>query len=98
MLNRGVFTRTYSSEFFRHVENPSFSRHFRGLVERTLRELPVGDNYFLHFLIEGRYRAELPGGLPVYLEASGAGLERSRGAPDPGRRDLHRVPAHVARR
>ena len=70
MLNRGVFTRTYSPDFFRHVENPSFSRHFRGLVERTLRELPVGDNYFLHFLIEGRYRAELPGGLPVYLEAA----------------------------
>ncbi len=70
MLNRGVFTRTYSPEFFRHVENPSFSRHFRGLVERTLRELPVGDNYFLHFLIEGRYRAELPCGLPAYLEAA----------------------------
>jgi len=37
-------------------------------VERTLRELPVRDNYFLHFLINGCYSAEIPGGLPVYLE------------------------------
>jgi S-adenosylmethionine-diacylglycerol 3-amino-3-carboxypropyl transferase len=72
MLNRRVFNRTYSPEFFRHVENPSFPRHFRDLVERTLRELPVGDNYFLHFLIQGRYPAEVPGGLPAYLEAGPA--------------------------
>ena len=41
LLPDGTFA--LAPEFFRHVENPSFSRHFRALVERTLRELPVGD-------------------------------------------------------
>ena len=68
ILNRRVFNRTYSPDFFRHVENPSFSRHFRALVERTLRELPVRDNYFLHFLLRRRYPVEVSGGVPIYLE------------------------------
>ena len=71
LLNRKVFNRTYHPAFFRKVENPSFSRHFRGLFEKTVKGMPVRGNYFLHHMITGYYPHNVPGGLPPYLEDAG---------------------------
>jgi S-adenosylmethionine-diacylglycerol 3-amino-3-carboxypropyl transferase len=67
MLNRWTFSRAYHPSFFEHAENPSFARHFRGLAERALTEIPTRDNYFLHEMLTGRYPVQEPDGLPPYL-------------------------------
>ena len=71
MLNRRVFRRTYDAAFFAHLEQPSFAEHFRRCAEHALTELPVGDNYFLHHMITGRYPAKAPQGVPPYLTTEG---------------------------
>jgi S-adenosylmethionine-diacylglycerol 3-amino-3-carboxypropyl transferase len=69
LCNRLVLRRTYDPAFFEHVANPSFARHFHGTAERALRDLPVGDNYFLHFMFRGHFTAAAR---PPYLDpASG---------------------------
>jgi len=67
LLNRAVFRKTYHPAFFEHVENPSFARHFRGLAEHSLTEVPIATNYFVHYMLTGAYPAGVPGGLPPYL-------------------------------
>jgi S-adenosylmethionine-diacylglycerol 3-amino-3-carboxypropyl transferase len=71
LLNRWSFSRAYHPSFFEHVENPSFARHFRGLAERTLTEIPTRDNYFLHEMLTGRYPVHEPDGVPPYLTREG---------------------------
>ncbi len=71
LLNRWTFSRAYHPSFFEHVENPSFARHFRGLAERALTELPTRDNYFLHEMLTGRYPVREPLGVPPYLTPRG---------------------------
>lgn len=71
LLNRRVFRRTYDAAFFAHLERPSFAEHFRRCAEHALTELPVGDNYFLHHMIMGRYPTRAPQGVPPYLTAQG---------------------------
>jgi S-adenosylmethionine-diacylglycerol 3-amino-3-carboxypropyl transferase len=66
LCNRLVLRRTYDSRFFAHVEDPSYARHFRQVAAHTLTELPVRDNYFLHFLLTGRYPVASQ---PPYLTA-----------------------------
>ena len=68
LLNRAVFRHTYDEAFFRHVDNPSFPRHFRTLAERTLTEVPVRTNYFVHQMLTGSYPRGVEGGLPPYLD------------------------------
>ena len=72
LCNRLVFRKTYDPAFFANVEDPSFVRHFHDLAEHTLTDLPVADNYFLHHLVRGVYPAEVPGGVPPYLDAKRA--------------------------
>jgi S-adenosylmethionine-diacylglycerol 3-amino-3-carboxypropyl transferase len=67
MFNRFTMNRTYDPVFFAQLGEVGIADHFRGVVERTLTELPVRDNYFLHFLVRGCYPADEPGGLPPYL-------------------------------
>ena len=79
LLNRAVFRKTYHPAFFQHVENPSFARHFRGLAEHSLTEVPITTNYFVHYMLTGAYPAGAPGGLPPYLAdpaAVAAALDR----------------------
>jgi S-adenosylmethionine-diacylglycerol 3-amino-3-carboxypropyl transferase len=64
LANRLVLRRAYDARFFAHVEQPSYARHFHQVAAHTLTELPVGDNYFLHHLLTGRYPA---GSRPPYL-------------------------------
>jgi S-adenosylmethionine-diacylglycerol 3-amino-3-carboxypropyl transferase len=78
LLNRWSFSRAYHPSFFEHVENPSFARHFRGLAERTLTELPTRDNYFLHEMLTGRYPVHESDGVPPYL--TGQGMARAADA------------------
>ncbi len=73
LLNRAVFRKTYDPAFFAHVENPSFARHFHGLVEHGLTEVPVRDNYFLHQMLTGRYPIDVDNGVPPYLAESSTG-------------------------
>ncbi len=79
LLNRWTFSRAYHPAFFEHVENPSFARHFRGLAERALTEIPARDNYFLHEMLTGRYPVHEPEGVPPYLTPRG--IARAADAP-----------------
>ena len=72
LLNRWTFSRAYHPSFFANIENPSFARHFRGIAERALTELPARDNYFLHEMLTGRYPVREPLGVPPYLSSRGA--------------------------
>ena len=78
LLNRRVFRRTYDPAFFAHLEQPSFAEHFRRCAEHTLTDLPVGDNYFLHHMITGRYPAATPQGVPPYLATEGHAMVAER--------------------
>ena len=72
LLNRAVFRRAYDPGFFRHVENPSFARHFLRVVRHGLTALPIADNYFAHHMLTGRYPVDEPAGAPPYLHPDGA--------------------------
>jgi S-adenosylmethionine-diacylglycerol 3-amino-3-carboxypropyl transferase len=77
LCNRLMLRTTYPSQFFAHVENPSFALHFRGLAERAITELPVSSNYFLHQMLAGRYPVGVPDGVPPYLSDRGAAVVAS---------------------
>lgn len=68
LMNRRVFKRTYDPGFFENVENPSFATHFRRLFEHALCEIPVRSNYFLHYMLQGRYPVSHRDGVPPYLD------------------------------
>jgi S-adenosylmethionine-diacylglycerol 3-amino-3-carboxypropyl transferase len=68
LLNQRMFHRAYDPLFFENVSNPSFSAHFRKLLEHALCEIPVATNYFLHHMLRGKYPVGIDGGLPPYLE------------------------------
>jgi S-adenosylmethionine-diacylglycerol 3-amino-3-carboxypropyl transferase len=73
LMNRWMFSRTYHPAFFEHVENPSFSKHFLGLVEHALTQVPVGSNYFLFQTLKGHYPVSAgDSALPPYLSSKGA--------------------------
>lgn len=55
LCSRLVLRRAYDERFFAHVENPSYAKHFQYVAGRTLTELPVRDNYFLHQILTGHY-------------------------------------------
>jgi S-adenosylmethionine:diacylglycerol 3-amino-3-carboxypropyl transferase len=78
LLNRWTFNRAYDPAFFQGVQNPSFAAHFRGLLEHALRDVPVRTNYFLHQMLTGKYPAQVPGGVPPYLERTRREYLRSR--------------------
>lgn len=68
LLNRRSFERRYDPGFFRGVERSDFSEHLHRRFEHTVTELSVGDNYFLHVALTGRYS---PDALPRYLTPAG---------------------------
>jgi len=72
LCNRLVLRNTYPSQFFAHVENPSFALHFRRCAEHALTDLPAASNYFLHQMLTGAYPADVPDGVPPYLSSHGA--------------------------
>lgn len=68
LVNRWTFNKTYDPAFFRNVENPSFAKHFHRLFEHAICEVPAATNYFLHYMLTGRYPVLLDGGIPPYLD------------------------------
>ena len=80
LLNRWVFDRVYTPDYFRYMNDPRFSAHFRERAEHTLTEIGVANNYFLHQMLDGRYLLEVEGGVPPYL--SGVGMEAIRSNAD----------------
>jgi S-adenosylmethionine-diacylglycerol 3-amino-3-carboxypropyl transferase len=77
LCNRLVLRHTYPSQFFAHVENPSFALHFRRLAEHAITDLPVSSNYFLHQMLAGRYPVDERDGVPPYLSDRGAAVVAS---------------------
>lgn len=67
LLNRFVMSRAYDPQFFAHVGRTNFAEHFLRLANHALTEVPVGDNYFLHQMLSGRYPTEHAEGVPPYL-------------------------------
>lgn len=81
LLNRFVFRKTYDPAFFEFVEQPSFARHFHDLLKHVMTDLPIRENYFLHYMLLDRYPEGIAEGLPPYLAPEGArcvaeGLDR----------------------
>ena len=68
LLNRAVMGRAYHPSFFAQATPMSFAEHFLALFRRTLTQLPVRSNYFLHHMLTGRYGDHT---LPPYLAAAG---------------------------
>jgi len=64
-----VLRAAYDPAFFAHAGATNFAQHFLGVVGRTLTDLPLESNYFVHHMLTGRYRGEV---LPRYLTAAGA--------------------------
>jgi S-adenosylmethionine-diacylglycerol 3-amino-3-carboxypropyl transferase len=66
LLSRNVMTLLFDKAFFEQLEDAfSFGEHFRQIVKRALIELPLKENYFLSYILLGRYDDERF--LPVYL-------------------------------
>lgn len=65
LLGRRSLERTYDPAFFHGVEASNFGEHFRRTFERTVTELPIPGNYFLHMALTGRYAED---SLPPYLD------------------------------
>ena len=78
LINRWTFSRALEPEFFREVENPSFSAHFRALLEHALCEIPVRSNYFLHQMLLGTYPSRVVDGVPPYLHLTKREILRAR--------------------
>ncbi|HUQ47695.1 MAG TPA: DUF3419 family protein [Gemmatimonadaceae bacterium] len=68
LVNRLTFNKTYDPAFFAKVENPSFAKHFHRLFEHAICEVPAATNYFLHYMLTGRYPVLRDGGIPPYLD------------------------------
>lgn len=67
LLTRGALERTYEAGMYTSVRTASIGELFHAQFGRTITELPVADNYFLHQALTGGYRAESPAALPPYL-------------------------------
>ncbi|MBM3311543.1 MAG: DUF3419 family protein [Candidatus Aminicenantes bacterium] len=66
MLSRRVNSVLFDKAFFAHLDRDlSFGRHFAQKAERALVELPVQENYFLAYILLGRFASERH--LPPYL-------------------------------
>ena len=76
-LSRTVMSSLFTGEFFTYVEGSfSFGRHFAELIERALTDNPLRENYFLSYILLGRYFDE--DHLPPYLIRENFPVIRSR--------------------
>ncbi|HEU4994873.1 MAG TPA: DUF3419 family protein [Gemmatimonadaceae bacterium] len=74
LLNRWSMSRAFDPRFFAGAGQTGFAAHFRALANHALTGIPIGDNYFLHHMLTGRYPADRPDGVPPYLGAQGCGV------------------------
>jgi S-adenosylmethionine-diacylglycerol 3-amino-3-carboxypropyl transferase len=77
MLSRQLNSVLFDKAFFAYLEDDfSFGRHFAGKAERALVRLPMKDNYFLSYILLGRYYSEKH--LPNYLREEHYPIIRDR--------------------
>jgi len=77
LLSRTIMTLLFDKAFFVQLENSfSFGEHFRHIVKRALVELPLKENYFMSYILLGRYYSDQH--LPVYLQRENFEKIRSR--------------------
>jgi len=77
LLNRRALAATYDERMFACAERLSLATHFRDVVRRTLTELPLSTNYFVHHMLTGTYPVDVEGGVPPYLSDSGVDRVRA---------------------
>ncbi len=66
MLSRRLNSLLFDKAFFAYLDRDfSFGRHFAAKAERALVRLPMKENYFLSYILLGRFYDEAF--LPVYL-------------------------------
>jgi len=77
MLSRRLNSVLFDKAFFAYLDDDfSFGRHFAAKAERALVRLPIKENYFLAYILLGRYYGEQ--GLPHYLRRENYDLIRAR--------------------
>ncbi|MBK9017775.1 MAG: DUF3419 family protein [Saprospiraceae bacterium] len=55
-LSRATMTLLFTSRFFEQLEsNFSFGEHFRSKIKRAITDLPLQENYFLSYILLGRF-------------------------------------------
>ena len=76
-LGKPMMTMLFTGKFFEQLEASfSFGDHFRALIKRALITLPLRENYFLAYILLGKYYSLDQ--LPLYLQKRNYGLIRSR--------------------
>lgn len=77
MLSRRLNSLLFDKAFFAYLDDGfSFGRHFAAKAERALIHLPLKQNYFLAYILLGRYYDEKS--LPPYLREENYDILRSR--------------------
>ncbi len=77
MLSRALNAKLFDPAFFAYLDGGlSFGRHFAAKAEHALVRLPMKDNYFLSYILLGRYFSESH--LPPYLRAENFPVIRAR--------------------
>ena len=65
--HKRIIDRALDPSFYRHVVARNLPAELHARAERCLTELPIADNYFLSWILRGRYPA-LATGRPLYLQ------------------------------
>ncbi len=76
LAHRRILDRVLDPSFYQYVDGSGFSRKLRERAERCMTTLPIRSNYFLSWILRGRYCEEATG-RPTYLR-SAAALLRNR--------------------
>jgi S-adenosylmethionine-diacylglycerol 3-amino-3-carboxypropyl transferase len=77
MLSRWLNSLLFDKAFFAYLDRDfSFGRHFAAKAERALVHLPMKENYFLSYILLGRFYDEAF--LPVYLRRENFSAIRDR--------------------
>jgi S-adenosylmethionine-diacylglycerol 3-amino-3-carboxypropyl transferase len=70
--HKRILDRALDPSFYRYVEARNLSRELHERAGRCMTELPIGDNYFLSWILRGRY-PDHAAARPPYLLAGAAG-------------------------
>lgn len=77
ILSKKIMSLIFDKEFFKYLNDSfSFGEHFSQKAKHALTELPIKENYFLSYILIGKYYSEKY--LPVYLKPENYNLIKSR--------------------
>lgn len=78
--HKAILGRALDPSFYRHVNPESFPADVRSRFARAMTEMPIADNYFLSWILRGRY-SDRARGKPRYLQdAARSALAAAAGA------------------